>query len=187
MEPPLDLASLLDARGLLRADAALPSLALPEAYAVFVQGAGARLDAGALERAATRFFSARFGLGQAKRYGDVPPREDVASLYWDADDGASRGARLAVGRPATETDHDAALRVEARDGLRGLSDLARRCPTLWLVQVEADAPDGDRVALGLAAVLATVGLGPILDPAGAIYGVRGARERLERGRPAPYR
>lgn len=187
MTPPFDLTPLLDADGVLRPGAQLPRLGRDEAYVVFVQAKDARLDDPALARAAGRFFGARFGLGQAKRYGASPPAEDVATLYWDADDGAARGARLAVGRPTTRDDLDAAERLEAPGGARGLSELARRCPTVWLVAREAGAPDGDRVALALAAVLATVGLGPILDPAGGIYGVRGARERLERGTTAPYR
>ena len=71
----------------------------------------------------------------------------------------------------------------AREGQRagGLSDLARRCPYAWLVLAPSD---DDRVALTLAAVLATVLLGPIVTPSGRrIFGVRGARMALEAAPP----
>jgi hypothetical protein len=55
---------------------------------------------------------------------------------------------------------------------------------VWLVVREAD---DDRAALTIAAVLASMLLGPILAPDGReIFGVRTARLKLE-GRPSPYR
>ena len=55
-------------------------------------------------------------------------------------------------------------------------DLAeRRCGSIWIV--EREGPE-DRTALVLAAVIASVCLGPILGD-GALFGVRTARVMLE--------
>jgi hypothetical protein len=65
-----------------------------------------------------------------------------------------------------------------------MSLLAQRCEVVWLVTFESD---DDRVALTIAAILASTLLGPILSPAGdEVFGVRTARMKLE-GRPRPYR
>jgi hypothetical protein len=62
--------------------------------------------------------------------------------------------------------------------------LAQRCRTVWLVTRETD---DDRVSLGIAAIFASVLLGPILAPTGdELFGVRTARAKLE-GQPRPYR
>ncbi|HZU83705.1 MAG TPA: hypothetical protein VE987_12345, partial [Polyangiaceae bacterium] len=59
-----------------------------------------------------------------------------------------------------------------------LARLARRCQTLWLIAREASP---DPLALRLAAILASVLLGPIVDAAyEEIFGVKTARSKLER-------
>ena len=73
--------------------------------------------------------------------------------------------------------------------------LARRCKTVWLIARGTSAPPStrdvnaspdDRVALLIAAVFASVLLGPILD-GDEIFGVRTARLKLERPAATPYR
>lgn len=60
-------------------------------------------------------------------------------------------------------------------------DLAQRCEAVWLIAVDAEP---DATALLVAAIFASVVLGPIVPPdGGALFGVRGARERLERIAP----
>lgn len=173
----------LDARGLLRADA----LASPErsvAYTVFAQRADADLGLEVLRSQASRFFAARLGLTVDKTYGDVAPSIDVARVVLRTDDGTATGTRLCFGRPATAEDHAAADRAERAQGSNGMAQLARRCAMVWLVAREAD---DDRGALTLAAIFASVMLGPILSPAGdELFGVRTARMKLE-GRAKPYR
>ena len=120
-------------------------------YLVFAQESGAAPDPAVLAAQARRFFAT----------------EELA-------------ARNVAVRPATEDDWAAAEQAEARTGAAasGLSRLARRCATVMIVACEADDPD-DRGALLLAAVLASVHLGPILDPARErIFGVRTARVML---------
>jgi hypothetical protein len=82
-----------------------------------------------------------------------------------------------VARARTAADLDLADQAEARAGGGGLALLARRCPTVWRL-----ARDGvqDAAALRIAAILASVLLGPVLDPTvPALFGVKTARERLE--------
>lgn len=174
---------LLDAHGVLR-PGALPSPDRSAAYTVFVQRPDARLDVRALQQHATRFFGAKLGLTVDKSYGPRVPDTDVARFVLATDDGTANGTRLAFARPAGEPDHAAAEAAERTQGTSGMSLLAQRCPTVWLVLREADE---DRVALTLAAILASSLLGPILSPdATELFGVRTARLKLE-GRRAPYR
>ena len=74
----------------------------------------------------------------------------------------------------------AALRGCEAIGGAGMDALVARARRVW--QVEAHTVDGDGAApLVLAAVLANVLLGPVVPPSEVVvFGVRGARERLER-------
>jgi hypothetical protein len=174
---------LLDARGVVRAGAFAPP-AREGTFAVFAQRPNACLDAEVLRGHAARFFGAKLGLTVDKRYGDAPPEADAARIIVASDDGTAAGTRLCVARRADAGDVSAAEAAERAQGTYGLALLAARCPTLWLVVPEAD---DDRAALTIAAVFASVMLGPIVAPGGAeIFGVRTARMKLE-GAPRPYR
>lgn len=184
--PHLDEASLralLDERGLLR-QGALAAPARSTVYAVFAQRADASLDVPALKRQAERFFGTRLGLTVDKAYGPGAVREDAARVVVHGDDPSASGTRLCFGRGAQPDDVGAAEEAERRKGTFGLAALAQRCGALWLVVPETDE---DRVALTIAAIFASVMLGPILTPFGAeLFGVRTARLKLE-GKPSPYR
>jgi hypothetical protein len=57
--------------------------------------------------------------------------------------------------------------------------LAERCPTIW--EVSAIDADSELARLNLCAILAAVGLGPVLpDDCSTLFGVRGAMERVEK-------
>lgn len=174
---------LLDARGILRAGA----LRLPPrkgSLLVFSQGPNVVLDMEAVKRSAERFFAAKVGLTVEKDYGGFDgPQEDAARVVLAAADAA--GTRLVFGRRTTDADVVAAEAAERAQGTYGLALLAQRCPTAWLVVPEAD---DDPVALSIAAIFASVMLGPILAPDGeTIFGVKTAREKLERPKGTPYR
>jgi hypothetical protein len=174
---------LLDAGGILRQGALLPP-ARASAFTVFAQREDARLDVEIVGRQAERFFAARLGLTVEKRYGVAPLPVDAARIVIASDDGAASGTRFCYARPTDPDDLAAAEEAERNQRTHGLSLLAQRCPTVWLVVCEAD---DDRAALTIAAVLASTMLGPILAPDGReIFGVRTARLKLE-GRPSPYR
>jgi len=174
---------LVDARGLLRAGALAP----PDrgaAYTVFAQRDDAVLDIATIRSHASRFFGAKLGLTVEKRYGATAPAVDAARVVLACDDGTASGTRLCFGRPATPDDWAAATAAESAQQSSGMSLLAQRCRTVWLVTRETD---DDRVALTIAAIFASTLLGPILSPAGdELFGVRTARLKLE-GRPSPYR
>lgn len=174
--------ALLDERGTLR-PAALASPDRDACFAVFSQDRDARLSFRSIRENAARFFGAKVGMTVDKAYGgalDV----DAARFVIATDDKESSGTRLGFARPVGPDDLVAAEEAERRVGTYGLSALARRCPMLWLIVPETN---DDRAALLLAAVFATVMLGPIVPPGGGdIFGVRTARLKLERGH-APYR
>jgi len=74
----------------------------------------------------------------------------------------------------------AAMRGAEAIGGAGFDVLVQRGQRLW--QVQDAAPGGDpRAPLAVAALIASVFLAPILPPGGGtLFGVKGARERLER-------
>ncbi len=175
--------ALLDADGLLRADALAP----PDraaAFTVFAQRDDARLDVEAIRRHAERFFAAKLGLTVDKRYGAGVLAVDAARVVVASDDGAASGTRLCYARPTDPDDLAAADAAERVQRTHGMSLLAQRCATVWMVVRESD---DDRAALTIAAIFASTMLGPILSPDGReIFGVRTARLKLE-GRASPYR
>jgi hypothetical protein len=139
------------------------------AYVVFAQGE-ARLDVGAWDAHAERFFRTRIGTTE-------PSPSPNAVCFVVAPQGAAPGTRWAYARPRATGDLALADAAEARAGGGGLALLARRCPTVWLVARETE---DDRLALRLAAILAGVLLGPILDVRGPeIFGVKTARGKLD--------
>jgi hypothetical protein len=149
------------------------------ALLVFAQRADARIDIDAWNAHAERFFHTRIGLTEDKVYppGVALPRSDTAHFVV-APDGAPPGVRAVAGRPREADDLAVAAEIEARAGAAGLALLARRCDTVWLVSRDGNA---DALALRLAAILASVLLGPILDcSAPELFGVKTARAKLDR-------
>jgi hypothetical protein len=109
-------------------------------------------------------------------YDSDPPMTDAAEVVIVAP-GCPEAARVCYARPRTDDDLSAAEGVDARAGYSGLGLLARRCPMVWLVVTLEEV---DRIALRIAAIVASVVLGPILSPDGTeLFGVRTARLKLE--------
>jgi hypothetical protein len=150
-----------------------------EAFVVFAQRSDARLDVNALAGQARRFFATELGLMAEKKYGPIPPVTDEAEVVIAGPDG-NAGVRRCSGRPVTPEDLEKAASAEMRVTYTGLSGLARRCGYVWEVSAESA---NDVTALLIAAVLASVFLGPILSPgATELFGVKTARLKLERAR-----
>jgi hypothetical protein len=141
-------------------------------YVVFSQAEGVQVDIAAWDAHAQRFFRTRLSLAVA------PPaaaREADESVLLVAPAGAQAGARHVHARQRQAA--DLALAETADVAGSGLALLARRCPTVWLVAREGE---DDPLALRLAAILASVLLGPILDPRiPELLGVKSARARFE--------
>ncbi len=168
--------ALVDARGVLLTGA-LDAPSRTEAFTVFAQRSDAIVEANLWERHAAQFFSTKVGLTIEKKYGEVaPPTVDAARVIV-APPEAPPGTRLVYGRPREDDDFAAADAADARAGSTGLDLLAKRCGYVWLVVSEGD---DDRLAMLLAAIVASVVLGPILSPdQEALFGVRTARAKLE--------
>jgi hypothetical protein len=133
-------------------------------YLVFSQRAETTMDVEAWAAQAIRFFGTRL---------ETSSWNDRIVLIPAA---RARAERRLTARARTDEDLILADAAEVRAGGGGLAGLARRCPTVWRVVRETDP---DPLALRLAAILASVLLGPIVDPAGPdIFGVKTARERL---------
>jgi hypothetical protein len=145
-------------------------------FVVFSQAERARADVIGWDAHARRFFRTQLS--------PVSPAHDEASDNGGArielrvaPDGEPEGIRRVQGRPREP--EDLALAEAADAAGTGLALLARRCPTVWLV---ARTQDDDRLALRLSAILASVGLGPILDArVPELLGVKSARARFEAG------
>lgn len=175
---------LLDDRGVLR-PGALPPPERSASFLVFSQRSDACLDVAQIRQQAARFFATKVGLTVDKHYGENPPLSDAARVVVASDDGLAAGTRLCFGRAVERHDLVLVEDAERQAGSTGMALLAQRCPTVWLVETEGG--DDDRVALLLAAIFASVMLGPIVPPRGDdVFGVRTARLRLE-AQPKPYR
>jgi len=137
-------------------------------WRVFTQDESPRLRAREWQHNASRFFETDLEIRE--------PHDAMAKL---AIGPAVRGI---LGRLREENDLRDALDAENARG-NGMYDLAeRRCGSVWVV--EREGPD-DRTALVIAAVIASVCLGPILGD-GALFGVRTAREKIDE-LGSPYR
>jgi hypothetical protein len=134
-------------------------------FVVFSQSESARVDVASWDAHARRFFRTQLSLASTDETAiRVTP------------EGEPEGVRSVHGR-AREPE-DLAMAEKADAAGTGLALLARRCPTVWLVTREID---DDPLALRLAAILASVALGPILDArVPELLGVKSARARFER-------
>jgi hypothetical protein len=135
-------------------------------YLVFSQRPDTSVDLAGWDAHARRFFRAALTASEDGHWLAVTP------------DGEAVALRAVRGRAATAEDHALATEAELRAGGGGLGTLAQRCPTVWEV-VRAEDVDPD--ALRVAALLASVLLGPIVDARSReILGVKTAREKLAR-------
>jgi hypothetical protein len=134
---------------------------------VFAQRAQPLLEIDAWNQHGERFFDTRIGVAE--------PLESGARLVI-APAGHDPGLRRVEGRARSDEDLAEADAAEARAQGAGLALLARRCQSVWLVEKLGEA---DSLALRLAAVMASVLLGPILDgAAGELFGVKTARAKI---------
>jgi hypothetical protein len=173
---------LVDPHGILR-EGALEEPDRARALMVFAQREDARVDLVMWKRHAEDFFDARLALNVAKDYPEGYPRVDAVGVVLSPRGGPPEAQRLCYGRPRRDDDLRAAEDADSLAGNTGLGLLAKRCASVWLVVMEETA---DRTALLLAAILASVVLGPILSPEGALFGVKTARGKLET-MAGPYR
>jgi hypothetical protein len=156
----------------------LAPLGLGEAYGIFAPEDDGRIVEGRWRQQAGRFFRAELSLLTPKIYPAGHPRRDVASVAIGRVGGPAGTVELST----LPLDEAPEWREAARLGaasLGGFDALVERSRRLWLLHPPEPEVE-PRATLALAAVLASVLLGPVLAPDGGVFGVKGARERLAR-------
>jgi hypothetical protein len=146
---------------------------LEACFVVFSQSPATGVDIAGWGAHAARFFRTRLSLAEAA--------DATGSAVRIAPEGKPASVRRIRARPREAG--DLAVAEAADTGNSGLALLARRCGTVWLVERDAeDAPLVGSAALRLAAIVASVVLGPILDArVPELLGVKSARSRFEGG------
>jgi hypothetical protein len=177
-----DFLARLDAEGILR-PGAIEAPPRSSAFTVFAQRTDARVEFDVWRRHGAQFFEAELEQAVPKHYRFDPPSSDAARIILSSA-ALPKAACLCFGRPRTDDDLRAADFADVRAGSAGMGKLAERCKTVWLVTAAGEEAT-ERYTLLLAAILASVVLGPILSPDGSeLFGVRTARLKLEEsGRP----
>jgi hypothetical protein len=142
-------------------------------YAVFSQEDAAAPPFEKLAASASRFFSAALELRE-KSTASISVRLIVSRPELTGD------FRI-VSRVTTDDDRERARTAESRGRAGGMALLAEKCRHLWTLEATGDATASEAAHLTLAAICASVALGPVLPPDGAtLYGVRGAIERRDK-------
>jgi hypothetical protein len=157
-------------------------LGVGEAWSLLSPEAEARIDEARWAHQARTFFKAEIALARPKAYpAGTTPLADAAEVDVAPRGGApTRVLLITVPLDRAPDVRAAAARAVAAIGGAGMDALLARARRLW--QVRAAVPEGGdpRAPLAAAAVLASVFLSPIVPPGeAAIFGVKGARERLE--------
>jgi hypothetical protein len=148
------------------------------------------VDIDAWNAHAERFFATRIGLADAPSPLAAGPdyksdaRPGLLSTrpvrFVVAPQHGSPGIRAASVRVREPEDLVLAEQADAPVGPTGLVRLARRCEAVWLVE---RLDPSDTLGLRLATILASVLLGPILDPdSQSLFGVKTARAKIEAAR-----
>jgi hypothetical protein len=161
---------------------AVAALAPDEAWTLLSPEPDARVDAARWAHQAKTFFRARLVVVPEKRYpAGTLPLADRVEIDLGERDAAETTRVLIVTLPVDRAPEAlAAGAAGARAiGGAGFDLLVPRTRRVWLVRERLDAPGDARAPLAVAAILASLFLSPVVPPeGGAIFGVKGARERL---------
>jgi hypothetical protein len=139
-----------------------------------------RFDEQAWNAHAQKFFQTQVGFSHPRNAPasqlDVDDAQDDAAWVVVASKGVAPGRVWAYLTRKTAADDAKLAEAEQRYGLPGMLALAQRCSHIFWVPATSDV---DRTALTLAAMLASLYLGPILPPsARGTFGVQSARRTL---------
>ncbi len=164
------------------AQGAVAALPTSEAWTLLSPEADARVDAPRWVHQAATFFRATLAVVQDKRYpaGTLPIADRLEIDLGEK--GATTPTRvMVVTLPIDRAPEALAAGYAAARAIggAGFDAILPRTRRLWQVRERLDAPGDARAPLAVAAVLASLLLSPIVPPeGGAIFGVKGARERL---------
>lgn len=165
-----------------------PVAAFPvhSAYTLFSPDPLARIDIALLANKARTFFGTAFEIDPVKAYpeGKTP---EADAVYIDIHPLGKRDVtptRVLVVTWPLERDPQIRRVGDAAAsaiGGAGMDVLVARAKRIWQVSKEVTRGEDRNGPLRVAGIFASVLLGPIVPPEGnTIYGVKGARERLER-------
>jgi hypothetical protein len=150
----------------------MPALPAAEAWSLFSPDPSARLDAARVVQQARTFFTTDLALV----LGDPAIDADRLEIELPLASGPTRVEVVTVPLADAPLVLAAAHEAVRAIGGAGMDALVARAQRVWQVRGSAT----DTAALLVSAVLASTLLAPIVPPGGgAIFGVRGARERLE--------
>ncbi len=137
-------------------------------YLVFTQSDEGSIDFEKLQRHALQFFDSRVDvLESGSREVHVGLRCPLR--------GMDLGLQVHV-RKRKFVERRIILDAEARGQVSGMGELAEACDYVWEVEPQQDS----KGALWFCAILASVGLGPIMPPdCSTLLGVRAVRERFK--------
>lgn len=168
----------------------VPALPVDAAFTLFSPDVSARIDIAQLAHKARTFFATALEIDPVKAYPDGrTPESDALHIEIKPLGKTILAPILAPTRvfvvtfPLERERHfreigDAAARAI---GGAGMDALVARTHRIWQVSNTVESGDDVWAPLRIAAILAAVLLAPIVPPEGnTIYGVKGARERIER-------
>ena len=161
---------------------AVVALGPGEAWTLLSPEADARIDAARWTHQAETFFKARLVVVPEKRYpaGTLPIADRVAVDLGEK--GAATLTRvLVVTLPIDRAPEALAVGYAGAKAIggAGFDAILPRTRRVWQVRAQIEGEGDARAPLAVAAVLASLLLAPIVPPeGGAIFGVKGARERL---------
>ena len=150
------------------------------AWSILSPEADARVDAARWAHQAKTFFRLELEVLTPKRYpsGALPLADMLEVAIGGVDGDRARVRVVTVPIERAPEARRRGLDAAAAIGGAGMDALVLRAKRLWQV---ADDTAHPHAPLAIAAVLASLLLGPIVPPsADAIFGVKGARERLDR-------
>lgn len=157
-------------------------LRVTEAWSLLSPDPEARVDEQRWAHQAATFFGAELSVVQRKAYpGGALPIADALEVDIAPRGGAAtRVLVVTVPVDRARAVRSAALQGVAAIGGAGMDALVARARRVWQARAEVAAGGDPRAPLALAAVLAAMMQAPIVPPDEvAIFGVKGARTRLE--------
>ena len=164
------------------ATGAITPLPIDEAITLLSPEASSRVDAARWAHQAEVFFRARLTVVQDKRYPTgAHPLADQVEIDISQSGAAPTRVRL-ITVPVDRAPFAVAAGAAAARAIggAGFDVLVTRAKRVWQAQAAVAAGGDPRAPLAAAAVLASLLLAPVIPRGGgAIFGIKGARQRLE--------
>jgi hypothetical protein len=161
-------------------------LPVDSAYTLFSAEFSSRFDIAVLAQKARTFFATALEIDPVKAYPDDKTPDADAGFIEIKPLGKRDAPPTRVFVVTWPLQRDPSIRAIGEAGANaiggaGMDVLVARAKRIWQVSTDVAQADDRHAPLRIAAILASALLAPIVPPEGnTIYGVKGARERLER-------